>query len=107
MLSVALFVANLRLLDLDLRSDWPSITEKTYDTKDALQNQKRRIACTEWALYRLFECHDPVVTRKVRTCVDRHESQIAYTCAEIEALLPSSRATAVDQPARSTVPISE
>ncbi|KAG9957966.1 hypothetical protein KCU61_g8737, partial [Aureobasidium melanogenum] len=35
----------------------------TFDTKDALQNQKKRIACVEWSLYRLFELWDRETTR--------------------------------------------
>jgi len=60
--TISLFCANLRLLDFDLREDWPDITPATFDTKHA-QNQKRRIACVEWSLYRLFEIHDPAVTK--------------------------------------------
>ncbi|KAJ9635887.1 hypothetical protein H2199_008240 [Coniosporium tulheliwenetii] len=60
---IALFVTNLRLLDLDRRSDWPGITEQTFSTRDVQQNQKNRIRCVEWALYRLFELWDPVETR--------------------------------------------
>ncbi|GAB7345100.1 hypothetical protein MBLNU457_3500t1 [Dothideomycetes sp. NU457] len=60
--TVSLFCANLRLLDLDLRDDWPDITPATFDTKHA-QNQKRRIACVEWSLYRLFEIHDLALTK--------------------------------------------
>ncbi|KAH0343294.1 hypothetical protein KCU83_g8909, partial [Aureobasidium melanogenum] len=37
--------------------------EYTFDTKDALQNQKKRIACVEWSLYRLFELWDRETTR--------------------------------------------
>ncbi|KAF2433585.1 hypothetical protein EJ08DRAFT_658104 [Tothia fuscella] len=59
-----IFVTNLRLLDLDLRQDWPAITARTFSTKDAQQNQKQRTRCTEWALYRLFEIWDPEETRE-------------------------------------------
>jgi hypothetical protein len=58
-----LLLANLRLLDLDLREDWPDITIKTFSTKDTQQNQKQRIKCTEWILYRLFELWEPEETR--------------------------------------------
>src|ERR1700760_2100530 len=62
-----LFLTNLRLLDLDNRSDWPNISSKTFSSKDTLnQNQKARIRCSEWALYRLFELWDPEETRDVR-----------------------------------------
>ncbi|CAO2652939.1 Nn.00g023500.m01.CDS01 [Neocucurbitaria sp. VM-36] len=53
---IGLFVTNLRLLDLDLRSDWPGITVQTFSAKNA--DQKQRIAGTEWALFRLFEIWD-------------------------------------------------
>ncbi|KAF4620241.1 hypothetical protein G7Y89_g14578 [Cudoniella acicularis] len=57
--NVALFLTNLRLLDLDLREDWPDITAKTFSTKDVQQNQKKRIQCVEWAFYQLFVLWDP------------------------------------------------
>jgi hypothetical protein len=61
-----LFLTNLRLLDLDKKPDWPNITPRTYATKDGQsQNQKLRIQCTEWALFRLFELWDPDQTRDV------------------------------------------
>ncbi|KAF9694233.1 hypothetical protein EKO04_007872 [Ascochyta lentis] len=57
---VRLFVTNLRWLDLDLRLDWPNITTQTFSAKNA--DQKQRIACTEWALFRLFDMWDPSET---------------------------------------------
>ncbi|THV46511.1 hypothetical protein BGAL_0380g00060 [Botrytis galanthina] len=60
---VALFITNLRLLDLDLRDDWPDITAVTFSTKDAQQNQKKRIQSVEWALFQLFAIWDPEETR--------------------------------------------
>ena len=51
---VAVFISNLRLLDLDLRPDWPGITARTFSAKDASQSQKKRIQSVEWALYHLF-----------------------------------------------------
>ena len=62
---VELLLANLRLLNLDLRQDWPELSPRTFSTKDAQQNQKQRIKCTEWVLYRLFEIWDPEETRDV------------------------------------------
>ncbi|KAI4715838.1 hypothetical protein E4T48_07964 [Aureobasidium sp. EXF-10727] len=56
--NISLFVSNLRLLNFDQRQDWPDITVQTFDTKDALQNQKKRVSCVEWSLYRLFEIWD-------------------------------------------------
>ena len=61
-----LFLTNLRLLNLDRKEDWPNITARTYATKDGpAQNQKLRIRCSEWALFRLFELWDPEETRDV------------------------------------------
>jgi hypothetical protein len=63
---VSLFLTNLRLLDLDQRTDWPGITPVTFTTKDSQQNIKKRIQCVEWALFRLFEIWDPEEAREVR-----------------------------------------
>lgn len=60
---IKLFVTNLRLLDLDLRSDWPNITVQTFSSKNA--DQKQRIGASEWALFRLFEIWDPAETSQV------------------------------------------
>lgn len=57
---VRLFVTNLRLLDLDLRDDWPDITTQTFSARNA--DQKQRISSAEWALFRLFEIWDPTET---------------------------------------------
>jgi hypothetical protein len=62
-----LFATNLRLLNFDQLEDWPGISNKTFSTKDAQQNQKQRIRSTEWALFRLFEQWDPEDTRNVGT----------------------------------------
>ncbi|KAI5201739.1 hypothetical protein AUEXF2481DRAFT_39700 [Aureobasidium subglaciale EXF-2481] len=62
--NISLYVSNLRLLNLDQRQDWPEITVRTFDTKDALQNQKKRVSCVEWSLYRLFEIWDRETTRE-------------------------------------------
>ncbi|TVY64259.1 hypothetical protein LSUE1_G006909 [Lachnellula suecica] len=62
--NISLFLTNLRLLDLDLRKDWPDITTRTFHTtKDAQQNLKKRIQCVEWALYQLFSLWDPEETQ--------------------------------------------
>lgn len=61
---IRLFVTNLRLLDFDLRGDWPNITTQTFSAKNA--DQKQRISGTEWALFRLFEIWDPTETAQVR-----------------------------------------
>ncbi|KAK0386005.1 hypothetical protein NLU13_5842 [Sarocladium strictum] len=65
--SLSLFLTNLRLLDLDLLPDWPGISPATFlvpgSGTGAAQAQKRRVACVEWALFRLFEIYDPEETR--------------------------------------------
>ncbi|KAK3985481.1 HAUS augmin-like complex subunit 6 N-terminus-domain-containing protein [Cladorrhinum sp. PSN332] len=61
--NLSLFLTNLRLLDLDLRPDWPDINVLTFSSKDAAQGQKKRIQCVEWALYHLFALWDHEETR--------------------------------------------
>jgi hypothetical protein len=60
---VKLFVTNLRLINLDLRPDWPGITVQTFSSRNA--DQKQRIGGVEWALFRLFEIWDPAETSQV------------------------------------------
>lgn len=79
--STTLFVRNLRLLEFDLYEDWPAISVQTFTTKDAQQNQKKRIQCTEWALFRLFELWDPEDTREVRNRCDLGCNLRAYMSA--------------------------
>lgn len=64
---IAQFLTNLRLLDLDLLSDWPDITPATFNgtTANAAQGHKKRLQCVEWALFRLFEIWDPEETSTV------------------------------------------
>lgn len=62
---VALFLTNVRLLNLDLRDDWPGITATTFSTKSTLENSKKRIDCVEWALYQLFALWDLQETQDV------------------------------------------
>jgi len=64
--SISIFLTNLHLLDLDRRDGWPLITLQTFTRKNTLQNEKNRILCVEWALYRLFEIWDVEETRNVR-----------------------------------------
>ncbi|KAI0011247.1 HAUS augmin-like complex subunit 6 N-terminus-domain-containing protein [Xylariaceae sp. FL0662B] len=65
--NVSLFLTNLRLLDLDLESDWPEINPATFSAKDAAGGQKKRIQCVEWALYQLFSLWDyPETQNKLR-----------------------------------------
>jgi HAUS augmin-like complex subunit 6 N-terminus len=65
--NISLLVRNLRLLDLDLRSNWPGITVQTFSTKDANQNLRQRVKCVEWALYQLFALWDLEETNNVCT----------------------------------------
>ena len=60
---IKLFVTNLRLLEFDLREDWPYLTVQTFSAKNA--DQRQRIGGTEWALFRLFEIWDPNETAQV------------------------------------------
>ncbi|SPN98617.1 uncharacterized protein DNG_01662 [Cephalotrichum gorgonifer] len=59
--NVELFLANLRILDLDLLEDWPEITVQTFASSAA--GQRRRVQAVEWALYHLFRLWDPHETR--------------------------------------------
>ena len=61
--NVALFLTNLRLLDLDLLPDWPDISVESFSGRDAVKGQKKRIQAVEWALYQLFALWDPEETR--------------------------------------------
>lgn len=62
---VPTYVRCLRLLDLDLRDDWPGITVDTFSAVASRQNLQARIKCVEWSLYRLFELWDPGEARDV------------------------------------------
>lgn len=67
--ALSMFLTNLRLLDLDLRPDWPGIRPETFVTGgSSAQGQKKRVQCVEWALYQLFALWDPEETRKV-SCI--------------------------------------
>lgn len=63
--NLALFLTNLRLLDLDCEPDWPDITAATFSARDAAGGQKKRIHAVEWALYQLFVIWDPSETQNV------------------------------------------
>lgn len=52
-----LYLTNLRLLDLDLLPDWPSITPTALSATDS----RARIRAAEWSLYQLFRLHDPAL----------------------------------------------
>ncbi|CAK7205713.1 hypothetical protein SEUCBS139899_008492 [Sporothrix eucalyptigena] len=59
---IGVFLTNLRLLDLDLRPDWPNITARTFAKEAPATSsggQKRRIQSVEWALFHLFCLWDP------------------------------------------------
>jgi BMFP domain-containing protein YqiC len=62
---VSIFVRCLHLLDLDLRDDWPGITETTFSTRQSQQSLRQRIKAVEWSLYRLFELYSPRETQDV------------------------------------------
>lgn len=107
---ISLFLTNLRLLNLDLRKDWPGITSITFSTKDAQQNQKKRIQCVEWALYHLFGIWDPEETRNVcmltraLICIGKWQYADRLNDIETTTILSSSRPTPIPQPARRTLP---
>lgn len=101
---VRLFVTNLRLLDFDLRDDWPNITAQTLSAKNA--DQKQRISGTEWALFRLFEIWDPTETAQVR--LKTHETNVLLMRhTETAPLLPTPRTSPVPEPPRRPIPMSE
>lgn len=106
--TIGLFVTNLRLLDLDKRSDWPGITVQTFSTRDAQQNQKNRLRCVEWALYRLFEIWDAEEARDVSPCLcSRDTHMLTAMTVEAAAVLPAARTTAVAQLTCRLVPLSQ
>lgn len=64
--NIDLFLANLRILDLDLLPDWPDISAHTFASSTASQGQKRRVQAVEWALYHLFSLWDRDEAHNVR-----------------------------------------
>ena len=99
--NISLFLSNLRLLELDTRPDWPGVSAKIFDPKDVTQNQKKRISCVEWILFRLFQMLDPVMTRDVRLCPISLFSALSYFQGiEITAVLSATGATSVRQSSR-------
>ncbi|KAK2740738.1 hypothetical protein FQN57_005970 [Myotisia sp. PD_48] len=48
----SVFIGNLKLLQFDLRADWPGILPETLSGNQ--HNTKRRIQAVEWSLYQLF-----------------------------------------------------
>ncbi|KAL8771047.1 MAG: hypothetical protein Q9209_003466 [Squamulea sp. 1 TL-2023] len=61
--AVSTFIAHLRLLDLDQLEDWPALSAELFEPKHARKDQKQRIGCVEWALYRLFDLWNPKETK--------------------------------------------
>ncbi|KAL8896648.1 MAG: hypothetical protein Q9192_002970 [Flavoplaca navasiana] len=61
--AISTFITHLRLLNLDQLEDWPTITEELFASNHARENQKQRVRCVEWALYRLFELWNPKDTK--------------------------------------------
>ncbi|KAI4195294.1 MAG: hypothetical protein LQ350_007275 [Teloschistes chrysophthalmus] len=57
--SVSSFITNLRLLNLDQLDDWPDVNLSLFAIRNARENQKQRIRCVEWALYKLFTLWSP------------------------------------------------
>lgn len=68
--NLELFLANLRILDLDLLEDWPQISAQTFGSSAA--GLKRRVQAVEWALYHLFSLWDPQETHSVRVSPKSH-----------------------------------
>lgn len=60
-------VRNLRLLNLDLQTDWPNVNVETFRAgKNAQVTQKERVKCAEFILYKLFELFDLPTAKFVR-----------------------------------------
>ncbi len=60
---IAVFVRNLKLLNLDKYSDWPGISIRTFHGSQ--QNLRHRVKAVEWSLYYLFAIWDPEGTEHV------------------------------------------
>lgn len=79
-------MTNLRLLDFDLRDDWPDISVQTFSAKNA--DQKQRISGTEWALFRLFEIWDVDETAQVHLCFSIAKYPIANSPQKLQPFFP-------------------
>lgn len=99
------FVTNLRLIDLDLRPDWPGIIVQTFSSKNA--DQKQRIGGVEWALFRLFEIWDPKETSQVRNIYANIVMLPLTTPLETSTLLPTSRTTSITESSRCPISMFE
>ncbi|PHH75124.1 hypothetical protein CDD80_2614 [Ophiocordyceps camponoti-rufipedis] len=62
--NIPIFLTNLRLLDFDLRPDWPDIKADMFETNSSLKREKR-VESVEWALFHLFSLLDPEETAAV------------------------------------------
>jgi hypothetical protein len=60
---LAIFIRNLKLLQLDQRDDWPGISLRALSPSS--QNQRQRTRLVEWSLYYLFTIWDPEVAQNV------------------------------------------
>ncbi|KAJ9219551.1 hypothetical protein DTO027B5_4819 [Paecilomyces variotii] len=58
--NLAVFVRNLKLLQLDQLPDWPDISVRSLSPSQ--QNQRQRIRGVEWGLYHLFAIWNPKET---------------------------------------------
>ena len=94
---VSFFIANCRLLDLDKRSDWPSININTFSTNDAEQSLQNRIRCAEWVLFRLVEILDPRQAREVRSRFRSVEKLLTIFSIENGALFPAPIPTSIQE----------
>ncbi|CEJ53837.1 hypothetical protein PMG11_00177 [Penicillium brasilianum] len=56
---LAIFIRNLKLLQIDQRDDWPGINLRALSPSS--QNQRQRTRLVEWSLYYLFTIWDPEV----------------------------------------------
>lgn len=102
----AVFIRNLKLLQLDRREDWPGVTVRTLSPSP--QNQRQRIRVVEWALYYLFTIWDPEGAQNVPIFQwPSLMGPIANTTIEITAILPPVGGFDVREPPSGIVPLSD
>ena len=63
--TISLLCKNLKLLDLDLRDDWPHVSPQIFTNQDNPGNHKIRVQCTEWTLFHLYHIWDKEECRDV------------------------------------------
>jgi hypothetical protein len=103
--SLALFLSNLKLLDLDLLPDWPGLSTETFAAAGAgASGQKRRVRAVEWALFQLFALWDPEETANVSSTLTIATRSQPDSLVETQALLPAPRPGSVHQPPRRVSP---